>query len=514
MTWLYFVPRVRFHYPYMEWVEMLDGGTMRLLCLLLILTGLLVSVGFFTQAALLTYNVIFTYIFLLNRSEYLNHFYLLIVINAMLLVYPLAAGHSVDAWLFPSSSRRPTVPRWTLVLFLAQLAIVYTFAGIVKINADWLRAEPLVHWLGKRAAIHPLLGQELTAYLFSYGGLVYDLTVFPLLLWRRTKLLGVILSCFFHLTNKYIFNIGIFPWMMLASTTLFFHPSWPHMIFFRPPPDPLPAIQPFLFHASKETSRSVPSSSSSSSSSSLVPHFAKRPTQVLRVHRPLSWEKVALITLALLFLAQQVVVPLRSLQYEGDVAWTEYGHLFSWRMKLRDKACEGSFSVELSVSNQTVLYQVSPSEFVTRRTWTRIKSRPDMIVEFAHAISNAYNHLGSGADDKPPRVFANIRCQLNFRPVQQFTNPEVDLSSLRLYDWPYPFIVDLEPFPQEYLEDYPWNMPAQHVIDLLSLNCPFSRNTRQKVLKDDQSNSDYYAHRPPAAGDTRSHVESALFRSP
>ena len=36
--------------------------------------------------------------------------------------------------------------------------IVYAFAGVVKINEDWLRAEPLRHWLAKRGEyVLPLL---------------------------------------------------------------------------------------------------------------------------------------------------------------------------------------------------------------------------------------------------------------------------------------------------------------------------------------------------------------------
>ena len=72
-----------------------------------------------------------------------------------------------------------------------------------------------------------ILNRESTAYFMSYGGLVYDLIVGPLLLFDRTKWLGVALSLFFHLTNKLVMNIGIFPWFMIASTTFFFDPSWP-----------------------------------------------------------------------------------------------------------------------------------------------------------------------------------------------------------------------------------------------------------------------------------------------
>ena len=59
---------------------------------------------------------------------------------------------------------------WTI---RAELWIVYTYAGVAKVNLDWLRAEPLRHWLPKRFH-YPLVGwllqYEPAAYFFSYSG--------------------------------------------------------------------------------------------------------------------------------------------------------------------------------------------------------------------------------------------------------------------------------------------------------------------------------------------------------
>ena len=99
--------------------------------------------------------------------------------------------------------------RWCLWVIRAELWIVYTYAGVAKINYDWIRAEPLRHWLIKRMRF-PLIGwlmqYELPVYFFSWFGLIYDLVVGTLLIHPWTFHLGLVLTLMFHMTNKYIFK--------------------------------------------------------------------------------------------------------------------------------------------------------------------------------------------------------------------------------------------------------------------------------------------------------------------
>ena len=85
-------------------------------------------------------------------------------------------------------------------------------------------------WLPNRADL-PLLGPVLelpmTPWIFSYGGLALDLFAWPALAFRRTRAVALLLLFSFHLLNATLFNIGIFPWMMLAATTVFLEPDWP-----------------------------------------------------------------------------------------------------------------------------------------------------------------------------------------------------------------------------------------------------------------------------------------------
>src|SRR5436190_7133025 len=60
----------------------------------------------------------------------------------------------------------------------------------------------------------------------SYFSLIFDLLVVPFLLNRKTRLPAFIIAIVFHLINAKIFEIGIFPWLMIALTTIYFSPDW------------------------------------------------------------------------------------------------------------------------------------------------------------------------------------------------------------------------------------------------------------------------------------------------
>ena len=92
-------------------------------------------------------------------------------------------------------------PRRGRVTLLALLGIVYTHAGLAKLNADWLTGRPLVAWLDARRAAGGALDVHEVGVFMAWCGAAFDLTVIPLLLWRRTRWLAVIASLLFHLTS-------------------------------------------------------------------------------------------------------------------------------------------------------------------------------------------------------------------------------------------------------------------------------------------------------------------------
>ena len=252
----------------------------------------------------------FSYVYLLEKSHYLNHFYLISLLSFILMFIPANKAFSLDARLKPSIASGQ-LPAWNLWLLRFLITIPYFFGGIAKINGDWLRGEPMREWLGNRTdfpVIGPYFTDESMVYAFSYMGLLLDLLIVPFLLWKRTRALAFLAISMFHLMNAKLWTIGIFPWFMIAATTIFFEPDW-----FRKVINRLRLGRAYLptFDAS------------------------------IVSPKPSIYVKGILIT----FIIVQLFMPFRHFLLPGNVHWNELGHRYSWHMKLRAKSGSGTFEV-------------------------------------------------------------------------------------------------------------------------------------------------------------------------
>src|ERR1041385_5205004 len=198
---LYVEPAFHFTYPGFEWVRPWPDFWMHAHFLLLAVLALGIAVGLFYRACAVLFFLGFTYIELLDQTTYLNHYYLISLLSGLLILLPAHRVWSLDA------SRRPeigagSVPAWTLNILRFQVAVVYVFAGLAKLNADWLfKAEPLRIWLAARSdlpLIGPWLGQLWVAYAASWFGAFFDLSVVFFLMNRRTRRIAYALVVFFH----------------------------------------------------------------------------------------------------------------------------------------------------------------------------------------------------------------------------------------------------------------------------------------------------------------------------
>ncbi|HEY8252848.1 MAG TPA: HTTM domain-containing protein, partial [Burkholderiales bacterium] len=213
----YIAPEFFFKYYGFEWVQAWPGDGMYWHFAALAVLALLITLGVFYRAATVLFFLAFTYIFLLDQARYLNHFYLVILISVALMVIP--APHL----------RSPT-PAWAIWLFRLQFEVMYIYAGIVKVNADWLRLEPMGMWLARRddfLLLGDLFQQDWVVAVASYGAIALHIIGAPLLLWKVTRGWVMVIYFAFHLMNHFMFNIGIFPWVAMAGTLIFLEPDWP-----------------------------------------------------------------------------------------------------------------------------------------------------------------------------------------------------------------------------------------------------------------------------------------------
>lgn len=110
--------------PYIYWLWGLVG-----------VSAALVMVGLFFRAAIVTFILTFGYFFLLDRAQYLNHNYMVLLYAVLLALSPAGRAWSVDAWLRPRLAQ-PVIPRWPVAAVRLQTEIILIYAGIVKITDE------------------------------------------------------------------------------------------------------------------------------------------------------------------------------------------------------------------------------------------------------------------------------------------------------------------------------------------------------------------------------------------
>jgi vitamin K-dependent gamma-carboxylase len=379
-----------------DWVQPWGGDGMYWHWRAVGLLGLLVAVGLFYRLSCALLFLSMTYLFLLDKSWYLNHIYLVCLIAFVMIFVPAHRTWSLDAVLW-KRVRSTAVPTWALWLVRAQIAVVYFGGGLAKLNPDWLRGEPLREWLAERDGFFVLgrfFHDEWFVYLFTYGGLLLDLFIVPFLLWRRTRLLAFSAVVFFHVMNSKLFNIGIFPWLALGATTIFFAPDWPRRAF------------EWLRWA-------------------VVGRRRTSPAPLPATPRPAPWKRNLVFGFVGIYLLVQVFMPLRHWLYPGNVHWTEEGHRFAWHMKLRDKSTIdfGVVAVDPGTGRRE---GVILEQYLTPNQSEEMRTRPDMIRQFADHVADEFEAQGRPR----PEIYVRAMIQLNDRKPQLMIDPKRNLAEI------------------------------------------------------------------------------------
>ncbi|PHR31115.1 MAG: HTTM domain-containing protein [Fluviicola sp.] len=406
---LYIEPTFYFTYLGFDWVKPLDGNLMYVPFILMIISSISIIFGLFYRWGAVIFFICFTYVELLDKSNYLNHYYFVSLISFLMIWVPANVRFSLDAKIFPSIARR-TMRQWQSGILKFQLAVVYIFAGIAKINSDWLfEAQPLKTWLQAHHNI-PLVGsylqQDWVAYIFSWTGCFYDLFIVFFLLSSRFRPFAYFFVVFFHLVTWYLFPIGVFPWVMIFSTLIFFSVQFHETILER-----LGSVN-----------------------------------LIRKKKNPLPKSRKFVRTALLIYVLIQLLVPLRHILYKGDLFWNEEGFRFSWRVMLMHKEGHATFYlVDKKTGRES---EIQNSEFLTRTQEDQMATQPDMILQYAQILKHHYDGqvLEYGDYKFPiidPEIRAIIHVSLNGRPAQLFVDKKHDLSELsyNLYhrNWLEPF---------------------------------------------------------------------------
>lgn len=403
----YFNPeKFQFAYIGFEWVKPFPEPFMSLFFFLLMAAALCIALGRWYKLSTTIFAIGFTYTFLLEKSIYLNHGYLFCWLSWIMIFLPANRQWSWDVLKNPAL-QSDRIERWSLWILPFLMGVVYFFGGIAKLNADWLDGNPLKIWL-RSAGNMPLIGwiweQEVTAYVMAWGGTLLDLCVPFLLIFRKTRTWALVFVIFFHLTNMLVFQIGIFPWLSVCLSLLFYPPDFPRHAFSVLKKKFNKLEKPEHWWTEKKSNISV------------------TPEAVSAAALPPAYPSKVVSTLLIILVCFHLMMPLRHWYFEGDVAWTEEGHRYAWRMMLRQKNGYGYFEIKNPKTGEVT--KIAPEDYLTDRQTHKLYTHPDMILQFAHYLRDLWSRRGV----QNAEVYATVRASLNGRPTQSYIVSTVDLA--------------------------------------------------------------------------------------
>ncbi len=375
-------PEFTFSFIGFEWLQPLPGNWMYVYYIVMGVFGLLIMVGYKYRFSMFMFATMWTATYLMQKSSYNNHYYLLFFLSYLMVFLPANTYASLDARINPSI-KKISMPNWCRWFFIIQLFILYTYASIAKLYPDWLDTS-VVALLMKSKANYPLIGeflqQKTVHYFIAYGGILFDGLIIPALLFKPTRKFAFFASIFFHLFNSIVFQIGIFPYLSLAFSLFFFDPRTIKNIF----------LKSKTYYTAAEIK---------------IPKLNK--------------------LFAFVFVTYFVIhigLPLRHHYFEDDVLWTEEGHRLAWRMMLRAKDGRARFRVVDTETNNAI--PINLNDYLSKKQQRNVSTKPDIIWQFAQRLKQDFKKKG-----KSVKVYASIYVSVNGKPRKRLIDPNVDLAN-------------------------------------------------------------------------------------
>lgn len=389
-------PEFTFSFIGFEWLQPLPGNWMYAYYIVMSIFGLLIMVGYKYRLSMFMFAVMWTATYLMQKSSYNNHYYLLFLLSFLMVLLPANRYASVDVKQNPSL-KKISMPSWCKWIFVIQLFILYTYGSLAKLYPDWLDSSVIALLMSGKAD-YPIIGDLLQNptlhYMIAYGGIFFDGLIIPLLLFKPTRRYAFFASIFFHLFNSIVFQIGIFPYLSLAFSLFFFDPKIIRNIFLKQKP----------FYASNDI---------------IVPKY-----------------HTVLIALFSIYFLIQIVLPLRPQFFQDDVLWTEEGHRLSWRMMLRAKYGRIIYSVVDANTNNFI--PIKLDDYLTKKQQQGASTKPDVIWQFAQHLKQDF-----AKKDIAVKVFVKAYVSVNGKPLKMLIDPKVDLANedwnhFKHHDWILP----------------------------------------------------------------------------
>ncbi len=394
-------PEFTFNFIGFDFLQVFVGEGMYIYFAVMGVFGLMVMFGYKYRLAMFSYAILWTGAYLMQKASYNNHYYLMVLLCWIMAFLPASRDLSLDAKLNPSF-RSLSMSQWVRWVIVLQVFIVFTYGSVAKWYPDWLNGTAPGFILRSKSnyfLIGSLLQEKWIHYTIAYFGIVFDLIIIPMLLWRKTRVLGFYLSLFFHLFNSIVFQVGIFPYMSIAFALFFFSSE---------------SIQK-LFKLKREL-------------------YTGNEINIPKHNNIL----IGIFSVYFIF---QIGLPLRHWTIKDDVLWTEEGHRLSWRMMLRSKSGTLTICIKDKATGKIKIFDYK--NILSKKQYRSIKTKPDLMWQYAQRIKE---------EEKKKRndvaVYFSSKVSINGGPYFQFTNPKIDIAAqewelFKHTDW-------LMPSPEDY----------------------------------------------------------------
>lgn len=375
-------PKFTFNFIGLDWLQPLPGNWMYAYYALMGIFGLCIMVGYKYRLSIISFTIMWSATYFMQKASYNNHYYLLILLSGIMAILPANKYASIDAKLNPNISSI-SMPSWCRLVFILQLFILYSYASIAKMYPDWLDLTvPKLLMSGK--IDYPIIGgilqYKFMHYLVAYGGILFDGLIIPLLLFKPTRKYAFFASIFFHLFNSIVFQVGVFPYLSLAFSLFFFNAETIKKYFLKQKP----------LYTKNEI---------------IIPNY-----------------KPLLITLGSIYFLIQIALPIRHHFITDNVLWTEEGHRLSWRMMLRSKS--GKTRYKLVNHTKGTTENVNLYKYLSKKQARLASVKPDVIWQFSQHLKREYAKKGDSIS-----VYINAKISINNKPYKQFTNPKIDIAN-------------------------------------------------------------------------------------
>ena len=378
-------PKFTFSFIGLDWLQPLPGFGMYFYFIIMGLFGIAIMLGYRYRVAIISYTILWAGVYFMQKTSYNNHYYLLLIISFYMIFLPANQYASLDV----KQQRTPeqkAMPYWVSLLFIIQVAIVYFYAAIAKFYPDWLNGtftRILLAGTTSNEFFLTLFSNKYFYLFIAYAGILFDLLIVPLLLFKKTRTIALVASLSFHLFNAIFLQIGIFPFFALTFSLFFYPPEKIRKLFLRNKP---------VFN------ESVPE------------NHAGKPI---------------FLFFLLPFLFLQLLLPLRHHLIEGDVLWTEEGHRLSWRMMLRKR--DGFINFKIKNNNTGEMASYDYHKNLSPKQARTLATKPDFIWQYCQKIKQEYH-------GKNISIFIDCKNNINNGEFKTLIDPKQDFAKA---EWNY-----------------------------------------------------------------------------